>query len=90
MTQAELILIGAIVVWGASIWIGDIIAKDRGRHNTRFVNASPFFGPLAVLAMLAFQPDQDALEEKKVKAELKKWCVYCGESVQVRAIKCSH
>jgi len=90
MILPELILIGLIAVWGLSIWVGDMIAKDRGRHTTGFVVASFFFGPMAVLVMLAFQPDRDVLEEKKVKAGLKKWCVYCGESVQVRAVKCPH
>jgi len=90
MTQAELILIAVIAIWGASIWAGDIIARDKGRHTTRYVISSFLFGPLAVLVMLALQPDPDALEERKVKVGLKKWCVYCGESVQVRAVKCSH
>lgn len=86
MTQAELTLIAAIVVWGVSIWVGDIIAKDRGRHNVRFVISSFFFRPLAVLVMLDLQTDPDALEEKKEKIGLKKWCVYCGESLQASAV----
>jgi len=90
MTPPELILVAVIAVWGASIWVGDLIAKDRGRHNGRYVISSFLFGPVAVLVMMAIQPDRDALEEKKVKAGLKKWCVFCGESVQVRAIKCCH
>ncbi|MCZ0939021.1 MAG: hypothetical protein OXJ55_10320 [Caldilineaceae bacterium] len=90
MIQAELILIAVIAIWGASIWAGDVIAKDRDRHTTRYVIASFLFGPFAVLVMLALQPDTDVLEERKVKAGLKKWWLYCGESVQVRAIKCGH
>ena len=67
-----------------------MIARDRGLFNANFIVSLLVFGPFALLVLLAYKPNLEVLEEKKVQAGLKKWCVYCGESVQVRAVRCSH
>lgn len=85
-----LVFILLIVFWMAVNWAGALIAKDKGLYDANFVVSLLIFGPFALFVLLAYKPNLDKLEQKKVESGLKKWCVYCGGSVPVRAVKCGH
>ena len=83
-------LLAVLVVWAVCMYFASDIASRKGMSSFVWGIIGMCLGPLAILIIMAYPVDQNALDRRSVRRKRKQWCPFCQKAISVDAICCFH
>jgi len=81
-------LLAVLVVWAACMYFSSDIASKKGMSYFVWGIIGMCLGPLAILILMAYPVNQNALDRRSVRRKRKQSCPFCQKAISIDAICC--